>query len=175
MPLSNKYIPDWPLVEIGNKRELYGIGGKKKNSLAMFHKYPHLLPKEILQAAPKTESCISIYEAPADSDFRPIIEAALPSFNAVDEKLLLTMTRHWLKGETITPSVEKKVFAYLREILRRDFSFRSKLLGGQPRTDADKFAPALFAKINANLTATRDTKIFRQPVHVAVNTACQEM
>ena len=166
-----KYTPDLLKVDLNNRRELLGEGVKSRNTICLFHKYPHLAPPiESLTSCEATSS--SLPEVRVSNDFSPLYEDPRDKASPLDERLLFELVKEHLHGPTITPSVLQKVHAYLFQVAIQDRHFRQQCLGGVPHSDALKFCQNLMSEISRLLAPKIEgQKIFRLPVHIAVQKA----
>lgn len=163
--MKPKYTPSITQIDLNNRRELLNEGVKSRNNICLYHKYPHLAPAVFAPAAESpTKSPVVI-----STDFSALCDDPLDKLTPLDSKLLHELLSEFLHGPTITPSVAKKVHAYLLHVCQQDRHFRRQLLGGVPHSDALKFAATLCTRISDHLAPeSKDGKLVRKPVHTAV-------
>jgi hypothetical protein len=179
MPFVSKYKPSGEFICALTRRQLFGEGVKGINNIARFHKYPHTIKvsdeapeplvqtyRETMPIAIKVDNRKAFQELRADPTDR-ILD--------IDKRLLVQLIQEYLIGPTISTSVQKKVHAYLLQIMEKDRWFRDNFLGGVPRTDAEVFAKRfLLHTLNLiSLKTTPEGKPYRLPVHKCIEKTCE--
>ena len=171
--LKPKYLPDLLKVDLNNRRELLNEGVKGRNNICLFHKYPHLAPA--IDSNPHIVTASSP-KVVVSTDFSSLYEDPRDAMTPTDDRLLWELVNEFLRGPTVTPSVQKKVHAYLLHLCEGDRHFRQQCLGGVPHSDPLKFSGLLLAQVGRFLAPQfAGEKIFRLPVHKAVQQALVSM
>ncbi|KAF4750034.1 hypothetical protein FOZ63_027229, partial [Perkinsus olseni] len=122
-------------LEWVHRKELFGEGIKKVNNIALFHKYPHLLPKEqqpsVQQKRGSQKRSVSFDPRASQGPHQkedPSRWTPCPMTEREQNLLKLICVQYLPKDSpTLTPSVRLKIRRYLQYLMFVDSGFKDFL------------------------------------------------